>query len=117
VPQQVLRGKHVVIEIQPIKDGFVADILGVDVSEISDAEFEQIYAAWLDYGVLRLRNQHIDEEQLQAFSARFGPLEEIPFGRMSEADKAKVKNRYVTQLSNILIDGRPIGGLGNSEAS
>ena len=69
------------------------------------------------YGVLRLRNQRIDEDQLQAFSARFGPLEEIPFGRMSEADKAKVKNRYVTQLSNILVDGKPIGGLGNAEAA
>ncbi len=105
------------IEVQPINDTFVAEISGVDVRDISDAEFEQLYAAWLKYGVLRLRNQQIDEDQLQAFSARFGPLEEIPFGRMSEADKAKVKNRYVTQLSNILVDGKPIGGLGNAEAS
>jgi taurine dioxygenase len=89
----------------------------VEVQHLSNAAFEQLYAAWLEYGVLRLRNQHIDEAQLQAFSARLGPLEEIPFGRMSEADKAKVKNRYVTQLSNILVDGKPIGGLGNAEAS
>ena len=89
----------------------------MDVRHLSDEEFEQLYAAWLEYGVLRLRNQSIDEDQLQAFSARFGPLEEIPFGRMSEADKAKVKNRYVTQLSNILVDGKPIGGLGNAEAN
>ena len=105
------------IEVQPIKDGFVAEITGVDVREITDDEFEQLYAAWLEFGVLRLRNQAINEDELQAFSARFGPLEEIPFGRMSEADKAKVKNRYVTQLSNILVDGKPIGGLGNAEAN
>ncbi|MGD8418248.1 MAG: TauD/TfdA family dioxygenase [Pseudomonadales bacterium] len=105
------------MEVQPIKDGFVAEITGVEVQHLSNAAFEQLYAAWLEYGVLRLRNQHIDEAQLQAFSARLGPLEEIPFGRMSEADKAKVKNRYVTQLSNILVDGKPIGGLGNAEAS
>jgi len=36
---------------------------------------------------------------------------------MSAAQKAKIKNRYVTQLSNILVNGKPIGGLGNSEAS
>lgn len=105
------------IEVQPIKGAFAADITGVDIRHLSDEEFEQLYAAWLQYGVLRLRNQRIDEAQLQAFSARFGPLEEIPFGRMSEAEKAKVKNRYVTQLSNILVDGKPIGGLGNAEAS
>jgi taurine dioxygenase len=105
------------IKVQPIKEGFVAEISGVDVADISDEEFEQIYAAWLEYGVLRLRDQHIDEDQLQAFSARFGPLEEAPFGRMSEEEKAKIKNRYVTQLSNIVVDGKPIGGLGNAEAS
>ena len=105
------------IEVQPIKDRFVAEITGIDVASIADEEFEQIYAAWLEYGVLRLRNQRIDEQQLQAFSARFGPLEEAPFGRMSEAEKAKIKNRYVTQLSNIIIDGKPIGGLSNAEAS
>jgi taurine dioxygenase len=36
---------------------------------------------------------------------------------MSEADKAKIKNRYITTLSNITVDGKPIGGLGNSEAT
>ena len=36
---------------------------------------------------------------------------------MSEADKAKIKNRYVTQLSNIIENGKPIGGLGNAEAT
>ena len=105
------------IEVQPILDEFAADVTGVNVSVMSDAEFDQLYAAWLRYGVLRLRDQAIDEDQLQSFSARFGPLEEAPFGRMSEADKAKVKNRYVTQLSNIVVDGKPIGGLGNAEAA
>jgi taurine dioxygenase len=105
------------IEVKPIKEAFVAEVTGADVRSLSEEAFEQIYAAWLRYGVLRLRDQQIDEEQLQAFSARFGPLEEIPFGRMSEADKAKVKNRYVTQLSNIVVDGKPIGGLGNAEAN
>ncbi len=105
------------IEVQPIKEGFVAEIGHIDVSDLSDDAFEQLYAAWLEYGVLRLRNQRIDEGQLQAFSARFGPLEEIPMGRLPEAARKKIKNRYVTQLSNILVDGKPIGGLGNAEAN
>ena len=105
------------IEVTPFKSGFVADIGNVDVKNISDEEFREIYEAWLKYGVLRLRNQELNEVALQKFSTRFGPLEEIPMGRLPESERAKIKNRYVTQLSNILVDGKPIGGLGNSEAS
>ena len=105
------------LEVNPITNGFVADIIGVDVKSLTDAEFEQIYSAWLEFGVLRLRGQALNEDELQRFSERFGPLEEAPFGKMSETAKAKIKNRYVTQLSNIIVDGKPIGGLGNSEAS
>jgi taurine dioxygenase len=47
----------------------------------------------------------------------FGPLEEMPMGRLPEAARKKIKNRYVTQLSNIIVDGKPIGGLGNAEAA
>ena len=105
------------VEVNAIQKDFAADIRHVDLTRLSEDEFEAIYAAWLQYGVLRIRDQAIDEAQLQAFSARFGPLEEIPMGRLPEADRKKIKNRYVTQLSNILVDGKPIGGLGNAEAS
>ena len=105
------------MKVTPITANFVADIEDVNLATINDTEFEQLYSAWLEYGVLRIRNQDLDDEQLQTFSKRFGPLEEAPFGRMSEEDKAKIKNRYVTTLSNIIADGKPIGGLGNSEAT
>lgn len=105
------------ITVTPLTPGFGAEISNVDVRRLDDGEFDQIYAAWLEYGVLRLRNQPLDEDELQQFSARFGPLEEIPFGRLPESEKARVKNRYVTQLSNIIENGRPIGGLGNAEAN
>jgi taurine dioxygenase len=105
------------MKVTPITTNFIADIEDVNLATINDTEFEQLYSAWLEYGVLRIRNQDLDDEQLQTFSKRFGPLEEAPFGRMSEEDKAKIKHRYVTTLSNIIADGKPIGGLGNSEAT
>lgn len=105
------------MEISPLSKNFVADVVGADITTLSDENFERIYQAWLQFGVLRLRNQPLDEEALQSFSRRFGPLEEAPMGRMSAEAKAKIKNRYVTQLSNIIENGRPIGGLGNSEAN
>lgn len=105
------------MNITPLTSTFVADISGVRLGSITDDDFEAIYHAWLDYGVLRFRDQPLKDDELQSFSARFGPLEERPMGRMSEADRAKVKNRFVTVLSNIIVDGKPIGGLGNAEAT
>ena len=105
------------ITVKPISAKFVADITEIDLSTVTEQAFNHLYKAWLEYGVLRIRNQTINEDQLQTFSAMFGPLEEIPFGRMPEAERKKIKNRYVTQLSNIIENGKPIGGLGNAEAA
>ena len=105
------------MKVIPLTPNFVAEIQEIQLDRITDSEFEWLYEAWLQYGVLRIRNQDLDDEQLQAFSQRFGPLEEAPFGRMPEAEKAKIKNRFVTTLSNIKVDGKPIGGLGNDEAT
>lgn len=103
--------------IKPITPRFVADVGGVDLKAITDDQFTEVYQAWLDYGVLRIRDQNLNDDELQAFSARFGPLEELPFGRMPESERKKIKNRFVTPLSNIIVDGKPIGGLGNAEAN
>ena len=106
------------MRINPIGNAqFVADIEDVDLQAISSGDFEKIYQAWLQFGVMRFRNQSLDDNALQQFSARFGPLEEMPLGRMSEQDRAKITNIYVTVLSNIRINGKAIGGLGNAEAS
>ena len=105
------------MQIIPIAGTFGADVTGVRLGSLSDASFEDIYDAWLEYGVLRFRAQSLNKEDLQVFSQRFGPLEEIPLGRLSAAQKAKIDNRYVTPISNIVVDGKPIGGLGDAEAS
>jgi taurine dioxygenase len=106
-----------VIELQLINETFVADITGLDVRYVADAEFDEVYAAWLRFGVLRLRDQPVDEDALAAFSVSFGPLEENPMGPRFHEENATIRNRYVLQLSNIIVDGKPIGGLGNAEAN
>ncbi|MGF1454876.1 MAG: TauD/TfdA family dioxygenase [Alphaproteobacteria bacterium] len=102
------------MRIQPILGRFGADITGVDLATISDADFDTIYQAWLDHGVLRFHGQFLDAAGLETFSKRFGPLEEIP---APEEVKAKLPSRYVTAISNMIVNGRPIGGLGNAEAN
>ena len=96
---------------------FGVDIVDVDLSSLGDAEFSAIYAAWLDRAVLRIRSQRLDDETLMDFSRRFGPLEYAPYGRITKEELAKLANPYLATISNIVVDGRPIGGLGAAEAA
>ena len=105
------------MEVTQICEGFGADISDVDLASLTDTNFEVIYAAWLKYGVLRFKGQSLDKDSLQTFSQRFGPLEQLPTGRMTEEQKAQLDNLYVTPISNIKVDGKPIGGLGDAEAA
>ena len=98
-------------------ESFGADITGVDLANLTDDTFEVIYRAWLVFGVLRFKGQTLNKDSLQTFSQRFGPLEQIPTGRMSDEQKAQLDNLYVTPISNIKVDGKPIGGLGDAEAT
>ena len=105
------------MRFEQVGQSFVAEVVDVDLGRISDSEFRVLYKAWLEFGVLRIRGQSLNDGELQRFSNRFGPLEEIPYGKISEEEKQKIKNRYVTVISNIEVDGKPIGGLGNKEAT
>ena len=105
------------MRFEQVGQSFVAEVMDVDLGRISDSEFRVLYKAWLEFGVLRIRVQSLNDGELQRFSNRFGPLEEIPYGKISEEEKQKIKNRYVTVISNIEVDGKPIGGLGNKEAT
>ena len=105
------------MRVEQVGQSFVAEAMDVDLGRISDSEFRVLYKAWLEFGVLRIRGQSLNDGELQRFSNRFGPLEEIQYGKISEEEKQKIKNRYVTVISNIEVDGKPIGGLGNKEAT
>ena len=105
------------MRFEQVGRSFVAEVMDVNLGRISDSEFRVLYTAWLEFGVLRIRGQSLNDGELQRFSNRFGPLEEIPYGKISEEEKQKIKNRYVTVISNIEVDGKPIGGLGNKEAT
>ena len=105
------------MRFEQVGQSFVAEVTGVDLTKISDLEFLALYEAWLEFGVLKIRDQLLTDGELQQFSNRFGPLEEIPYGKISREEKQKIKNLYVTVISNIEVDGKPIGGLGNKEAT
>ena len=100
-----------------------ADVAGVDLAALDDADFAAIERAWHRHLVLRFRGQTLTDQQLMAFSRRFGQLDRVPIRaadvlanddpRLSIAAEAR---DYVNIISNVKVDGQAIGGLGNYEA-
>ena len=102
------------IEVIPTGAALGADIIGVDLSgKIDDAVFQDIYAAWNDNLVLRFRGQRLNDDALVAFSRRFGELDMAPTPAPGERMAAKLPE--VAVISNIVVDGKAVGSLGNSE--
>jgi len=102
------------IDIEPLSPALGAEIRGLDLcAALDDDAFERIRAAWLTHLVLLFRGQHLADPALVAFTARFGELEEAPLfrGRRFVEDHPEVMI-----VSNVAVDGREIGSLGNAEA-
>src|SRR4051794_14239388 len=51
-----------------------AEVLGVDVRHLSDAQTAQIRAALLEHKALVFRGQELTDDDQTAFASRFGPL-------------------------------------------
>jgi len=67
------------IDVQPLTGAVGCEIHGIDVANISDDDFDQVYQAFLDYCVVVLRDQNVTKEQFAEFGKRLGKLEDEPF--------------------------------------
>lgn len=65
------------IRVRPLSYGIGAEILGADLTRpLPDEDIATIRRAWIENGILLLRDQDITPEQHIAFSARFGQLDD-----------------------------------------
>ncbi len=65
------------MEFRKLSHALGAEVIGIDLArELSDAHFEEVHRAFLQYSILLFRDQHITREQHIAFSRRFGELDE-----------------------------------------
>ena len=102
------------IEVLPTRAALGADVRGLDLSgEIDDRVFAEIYKAWNDHLVLRFRGQRLDDNALVAFSRRFGELDMAPTPAAGE--RMVVRLPEIAVISNIVVGGKAVGSLGNSE--
>ena len=92
-----------------------ADIRDVDLrTPLDDAAFHTILEAWHDHLVLRFRGQSLSDPDLLRFSRHFGELDRPPINPYGTPWLPEFPDILV--LSNILVDGKRTGGLGNYEA-
>lgn len=66
------------IDVRPISGALGAELLGVDLSRLTDDAFEEVHRALLQYSVIFFRGQDMDPEQHKAFGRRFGELNVHP---------------------------------------
>lgn len=62
-------------EIERLPVTFGAVIRQARLADLDDAGFAELYAAWLDHGLLILPAQHLTRDEQISFARRFGPLE------------------------------------------
>jgi taurine dioxygenase len=91
-----------------------AEIRGIDLRNLQADDFQSIYRAWLDHQVLLFRHQQLSDEDLIAFSRRFGDLDHAPVQETGRRFVEGYPEIYV--VSNVIENGEPIGSLGAGEA-
>jgi taurine dioxygenase len=103
------------ITVIPARQAFGAEIQDVDLRMIDGDDFSSIYRAWLDYSVLLFRGQILTDDDLIAFSERFGELDWAP---VQESGRRFVDGHpEIYVVSNVIKNGVPIGSLGAGEAT
>jgi taurine dioxygenase len=102
------------ITVTPTGAALGAEIAGVDLRHISHADFAAVHRAWLDHQVLLFRGQTLDDDDMIAFSRRFG---ELDFAPIQENGRRFVEgHREIYVVSNVIENGVAIGSLGAGEA-
>ncbi len=101
--------------LRPLTPAVGVEIGNVDLTALSAAEFAEIEAAWHRHSVLLFRGQKLSDDDLLAFSRRFGELDPPPNQERGRQSPPGYPDIYV--VSNVLDDkGQPIGALGAGEA-
>jgi taurine dioxygenase len=101
--------------VTPLASALGAEVGGVDLRAVDAATLAQIKFAWSEHLVLRFRGQVLSDPELLAFSRLFGELDPPgpnPYGAPFLAEFPEIN-----VISNVVEDGKPIGNLGDGEAT
>jgi taurine dioxygenase len=103
------------VTVRALTPAVGAEISGVDLRGLSDADFTAIERAWTTLSMILLRGQTLGDNDLLSFSRRFGELDPPPNQERGRISPPGYPDIYV--VSNVLdAKGDPIGALGAGEA-
>jgi taurine dioxygenase len=91
-----------------------AELRGIDLKTLDDVQFATILRAFHDHQVILIRNQALEDQDLIAFSRRFGDLDWAPVQETGRRFVEGMPELYI--VSNVKVNGEPIGSLGAGEA-
>lgn len=63
------------VEVFPVTGGCGAEVHGVDLANLTDAQWQAVQRAFADHGVIFFRDQSLTPEQHIALAERFGPID------------------------------------------
>ena len=92
------------MQLNPLTAGFGTEATGVDLANLSDAEFDQLWQTWLKRHLLVVRGQSLTATQFHAFAARLGQPQPHVINQFHHPEIADI-----LILSNVLKDGQPTG--------
>ncbi|WP_315711731.1 MULTISPECIES: TauD/TfdA family dioxygenase [unclassified Bradyrhizobium] len=102
------------IEIIPTGRQLGAEIRHVDLKHLDDAGFSSLLRAFHTHSVLLVRGQGLTDQDLIAFSRRFGDLDWAPVQENGRRFVDGLPEIYI--VSNVKVNGEAIGSLGAGEA-
>ena len=92
-----------------------AEVHGIDLSmPMAQSDVDVIEEAWRTRLVVVFRGQKLSDPQLLAFSKYFGELD--PPGPNPYGEPYNKQFPEINVISNVVENGKPIGGLGDGEA-
>ena len=100
--------------VRPTGAALAAELSGVDLRHLTEADFAIMHRAWLDHLVLLFRGQTLTDDDLISFSRRFGELDWAPVQENGRRFVPGHPEIYV--VSNVIENGIAIGSLGAGEA-
>jgi taurine dioxygenase len=107
------------ITVTPLSPACGAKISGVDLTrQLSSATVDAIKEAWGKHLVLVFRGQAISQEQQLRFASYFGELgnrKKAPEPLRARAEGIEQTHEKVLLVTNIKVEGEPIGAFGDGE--
>jgi taurine dioxygenase len=102
------------VDVIPTGAALGAEVRGVDLRDLDETAFVRVMQAWHDHSVLLFRDQTLSDQDLIAFSRRFGDLDWAPIQENGRRFVEGLPEIYI--VSNVKVNGEPIGSLGDGEA-